>query len=91
MDAPAVLHTSPLTHLVERVYQITQILLHIIAALIPSPVSEQVIIDVSLIYEYVLGKLDRIIVKQASQCINNLRDSPREIGLLFREILRESD
>lgn len=52
---------------------------------------EKIIVDGSLIYEYVLGEFGGIVIEQVSQSVNGFSNGRGEICLLFRKILRDAN
>jgi hypothetical protein len=55
------------------------------------PIIEQVVIYRLVIYKDVLCELRRIIVKEITECLDELRDGSGEIGVVLRQLFRERD
>jgi hypothetical protein len=52
---------------------------------------EQVVIHRFVVYQDVLRELRRIVVQEVTERFDDLSDSGREIGIVFRQILRKGN
>jgi hypothetical protein len=62
-----------------------------ISLLIPSPIAEQVVVYWLVVYQNVLWKFRRVVVEKIAERFDDLGDSSGEIGVVFRQLLREGD
>jgi hypothetical protein len=79
------------TRLDQNVSHIPEPTLSPISPLIPAPVFEQVVVYRIVVYENVMCELGRIVVEQVAECFDDLGDGGSEIGVIFRQFLRERD
>lgn len=77
------------THLDQNVSHVLETALGPISPLVPTPVVEQVVIYLSVVYQDVLGKLGRVIVEKVAQRFDDLGDNGSEVGIIFWQFLRE--
>lgn len=79
------------TRLDQNISHVLEPTLSPISPIIPVPVFEQVVVYRFVVYQDVLCEFGRIIVEKVAECFDDLGDSSSEIGVVFRQFLRERD
>lgn len=79
------------TRLDQNISHVPEPTLSPISPIIPVPVFEQVVVYRFVVYQDVLSEFGRIIVEKVAECFDDLGDSSSEIGVVFRQFLRERD
>jgi hypothetical protein len=79
------------THPVQRIDNVPQRSLNTISALIPFPITEDIVVHVPLVYENVLFELGGVIVEKVSKGVDYLGDCRGKEMLLLGQIFRQRD
>jgi hypothetical protein len=79
------------TRLDQNVSHVPEPTLSPISPLIPVPVFEQVVVYRFVVYQDMLCEFGRIVVEKVAECFDDLSDGDGEIGIVFRQFLRERD
>jgi hypothetical protein len=79
------------TRLDKNISDVLERTLSPISALVPMPMLEQVVIHRFVVYQDVFHELRRIVIEEIAECFNDLSDNGGEVGIVFRQILRETD
>lgn len=80
-------HFPECAYLDQSIKHFAQPPLYSVSAFVPSPTIQQIVIDRSLIYKYMLRKLSGIIVEKISKSIDSLRYDRGEERVLLRQVL----
>lgn len=79
------------SYLVENVHSLAQAALYVVPALIPSPASEEIIIDASLVDQNVLREFDGVVIEEIAQRLDCFSNCGSEERVLLWELLRQGD
>jgi hypothetical protein len=79
------------TRLDQNVSHVPEPTLSPISPLIPVPIFEQVVVYRFVVYQDMLCEFGRIVVEKVAECFDDLGDGDGEIGIVFRQFLRERD